>query len=306
MTRLQSIRAIAMIAGTVVLLGCEQTKEKDAANNNQLQQSQGQQASTAASSLSTTEPAPAATAPVPAETPAAEATVAQDTIAPVQGYGSTGIGSTGAQPKRLYKSDLSNGLAPSGGFAPSPQPPITMPPQNTENYLPIDTNPVKQVAEAPVSTFSVDVDSGSYANVRRFIMNGQQPPRDAVRVEEMINYFAYDYPAADDLATPFKTTTHIVKTPWNPDTYLLEIGIKGYLPKGERPAANLVFLIDVSGSMADPDKLPLLKSGMRMLAAQLKPEDKVSIVVYAGAAGIVLEPTAGSDRGKIEAALDRL
>jgi Ca-activated chloride channel family protein len=181
-----------------------------------------------------------------------------------------------------------------------------MPPQNTENYLPIDTNPVKQVAEAPVSTFSVDVDSGSYANVRRFIMNGQQPPRDAVRVEEMINYFAYDYPAADDLATPFKTTTHIVKTPWNPDTYLLEIGIKGYLPKGERPAANLVFLIDVSGSMADPDKLPLLKSGMRMLAAQLKPEDKVSIVVYAGAAGVVLEPTAGSDRGKIEAALDRL
>jgi Ca-activated chloride channel family protein len=180
------------------------------------------------------------------------------------------------------------------------------PPENTENYLPIDTNPVKQVAEAPVSTFAVDVDSGSYANVRRFIMNGEQPPEDAVRVEEMINYFAYDYPAADDLATPFKATTHIVKTPWNPDTYLLEIGIKGYQPKGERPAANLVFLIDVSGSMEDPDKLPLLKSGMRMLASQLKAEDKVSIVVYAGAAGVVLEPTAGSERGKIQAALDQL
>jgi Ca-activated chloride channel family protein len=122
----------------------------------------------------------------------------------------------------------------------------------------------------------------------------------------MINYFAYDFPAADDLATPFKTTTHIVKTPWNPDTHLLEIGIKGYQPKGERPAANLVFLIDVSGSMEDPDKLPLLKSGMRMLAAQLKPTDKVSIVVYAGAAGVVLEPTAGAERGKIEAALDQL
>lgn len=180
------------------------------------------------------------------------------------------------------------------------------PPQNTENYLPIDENPVKQVAEAPVSTFSVDVDSGSYANIRRFIMNGQRPPEDAVRVEEMINYFAYDYPAADDLKTPFKTTTHIVKTPWNPDTYLLEIGIKGYLPKGERPPANLVFLIDVSGSMEDADKLPLLKSGMRMLADQLRPEDKVSIVVYAGAAGVVLEPTSGKDKDKIDAALDQL
>ncbi len=181
-----------------------------------------------------------------------------------------------------------------------------IPPQNTENYLPIDENPVKQVAVAPVSTFSVDVDSGSYANIRRFIMNGQRPPEDAVRVEEMINYFAYDYPAADDLATPFKTTTHIVKTPWNPDTYLLEIGIKGYQPKGERPPANLVFLIDVSGSMEDADKLPLLKSGLRMLAAELRPEDKVSIMVYAGAAGVVLEPTSGKERDKIDAALDQL
>ncbi|GAB2178212.1 vWA domain-containing protein [Dongia sp. agr-C8] len=179
-----------------------------------------------------------------------------------------------------------------------------VPPENTENYLPIDENPVKQVAEAPVSTFSVDVDSGSYANVRRFILNGQQPPADAVRVEEMINYFAYDYPAADDLATPFRTTTHVVKTPWNPDTYLLEIGIKGYVPKGERPAANLVFLIDVSGSMEHADKLPLLKSGMRMLTDQLRSDDKVSIVVYAGAAGVVLEPT--SDKAKIKAALDQL
>jgi Ca-activated chloride channel family protein len=179
-----------------------------------------------------------------------------------------------------------------------------VPPENTENYLPIQESPVKQVAEAPVSTFSVDVDSGSYANVRRFILNGQQPPQDAVRVEEMINYFAYDYPAADNLETPFRTTTHIVQTPWNPETTLLEIGIKGYVPKGERPAVNLVFLIDVSGSMEDADKLPLLKSGMRMLTDQLRPEDKVAIVVYAGAAGVVLEPT--SDKAKINAALDQL
>jgi len=201
------------------------------------------------------------------------------------------------------------GIAPAQGLVAPSQPQnftANMPPPNTENYLPIDTNPVKQVAEAPVSTFSVDVDSGSYANVRRFILNGQRPPEDAVRVEEMINYFAYGYPAADDLATPFKATTHIVKTPWNPDTYLLEIGIKGYQPKGERPPANLVFLIDVSGSMEDADKLPLLKAGMRMLTDQLRPEDKVSIVVYAGAAGVVLEPTAGAEKDKIKAALDQL
>ncbi len=230
--------------------------------------------------------------------------------ASTQGVGSVAQGeAAGAAPEP----SLSNGAVVPGqvedfccGIAPAPQPPIALPLQNTENYLPIDENPVKQVATASVSTFSVDVDSGSYANVRRFIMNGQRPPEDAVRVEEMINYFAYDYPAADDLATPFRTTTHIVKTPWNPDTYLLEIGIKGYVPKGERPPANLVFLIDVSGSMEDADKLPLLKAGMRLLTDQLRPEDKVSIVVYAGAAGVVLEPTSGKEKDKIDTALDQL
>ncbi|WP_395018295.1 von Willebrand factor type A domain-containing protein [Dongia sp.] len=215
-----------------------------------------------------------------------------------------GIGAGIAQRTELQKNLAPQGTAFGEGGLYGGAPSAYLPPENTENYLPIDENPVKQVAEAPVSTFSVDVDSGSYANVRRFILNGQQPPEDAVRVEEMINYFTYDFPAADDLETPFKTTTHIVKTPWNPDTYLLEIGIKGYQPKGERPAANLVFLIDVSGSMEDANKLPLLKSGMRMLTDQLRPEDKVSIVVYAGAAGVVLEPT--SDKAKIKAALNQL
>jgi Ca-activated chloride channel family protein len=191
-------------------------------------------------------------------------------------------------------------------LAPS-QPASAPTPENTEKYLPIEGNPVKEVAEQPVSTFSVDVDSGSYANIRRFIMGGQKPPKDAVRVEEMVNYFAYDYAGPEDPSTPFKTTTHVTRTPWNPDTYLLEIGIKGYQPQHDkRPAANLVFLIDVSGSMDEPDKLPLLKSGMHLLVDQLHDDDKVSIVVYAGAAGVVLEPTSGKDKEKIDAALDHL
>ncbi len=158
-----------------------------------------------------------------------------------------------------------------------------------------------------VSTFSIDVDTGAYSNVRRFLMNGQLPPKDAVRVEELINYFSYDYPKPEAGGEPFRVTTAVERTPWNNETYLLHVGIKGYEPPaGERPAANLVFLVDVSGSMDQPDKLPLLKAGMKMLTDQLRDDDKVTIVVYAGAAGLVLEPTAGKDKAKIKAALDRL
>ncbi|HET6621411.1 MAG TPA: VWA domain-containing protein [Dongiaceae bacterium] len=185
--------------------------------------------------------------------------------------------------------------------------PMPLIPGEGENYLPNEESPIKQVAEAPVSTFSIDVDTGAYANVRRFLMNGQMPPRDAVRVEEMINYFSYDYPGPAAGGDPFRVTTAVERTPWNPDTYLLHVGIKGFEPPmADRPPANLVFLIDVSGSMVDPDKLPLLKAGMKILADQLRDEDKVTIVVYAGAAGLVLEPTAGKDKAKIRAALDRL
>ncbi|MEZ5830106.1 MAG: VWA domain-containing protein [Dongiaceae bacterium] len=180
-------------------------------------------------------------------------------------------------------------------------------PGEGEKYSTIGDNPVKQVAEAPVSTFSIDVDTGAYSNVRRFLMNGQMPPKDAIRVEEMINYFSYDYPKPEAGGDPFRVTTAIEHTPWNPETYLLHVGIKGYEPPAaERPAANLVFLIDVSGSMADPDKLPLLKAGMKILTDQLHDDDTVTIVVYAGAAGLVLEPTAGKDKAKIKAALDHL
>ncbi len=194
-----------------------------------------------------------------------------------------------------------------GGYMVPGEPMIQPIPGEGENYLAVDESTVKQVAQAPVSTFSIDVDTGAYANVRRFLMNGQMPPKDAVRVEEMINYFSYDYPAPEPGGEAFRVTTSVAKTPWNPETHLLHIGIKGYAPPpAERPAANLVFLVDVSGSMNQPDKLPLLQAGMKILTDQLRDDDKVTIVVYAGAAGLVLEPTAGKEKAKIKAALDRL
>jgi Ca-activated chloride channel homolog len=189
----------------------------------------------------------------------------------------------------------------------APMPPYAVPQQNTENYAHTDDNPVKRVAEAPVSTFAIDVDTGSYANLRRFLMNGQKPPSDAIRVEEMLNYFSYDYKGPRDAGIPFRADADVMTTPWNPDTKLLRVAIKGYEPpRDHRPAANLVFLIDVSGSMQDADKLPLLKTGMKMLVDQLGPHDKVSIVTYAGAAGLVLAPTSGSEKETIRAAIDGL
>lgn len=168
-------------------------------------------------------------------------------------------------------------------------------------------NPLKLVSEESVSTFSIDVDTASYAFVRRALNNGYLPQVDAVRIEELINYFDYAYNIPKDRSTPFKPTVAVFPTPWNPDTKLLHIGIKGYdIVKQEKPRSNLVFLLDVSGSMNSPDKLPLLKNSMRMLVDTLDKEDTVGIVVYAGAAGTVLEPTKVSEKGKILAALDRL
>ena len=170
-----------------------------------------------------------------------------------------------------------------------------------------DPNPVKAVAEAPVSTFSIDVDTASYAFVRASLNRGELPPRDAVRIEEMINYFPYDYapPARPD--TPFAVHVSLMPTPWNDATRLMRIGIKGYAPaRAAAPPANLVFLIDTSGSMDEPDKLPLLIASFRLLLDTLAPDDRVSIVTYAGAAGTVLEPTRAAERGRILAALERL
>jgi Ca-activated chloride channel family protein len=155
---------------------------------------------------------------------------------------------------------------------------------------------VQAVAETPVSTFSVDVDTGSYSNVRRMLNAGEMPPQAAVRTEELLNYFRYDYPQPTDRSRPFSVQADMTTTPWNPETRLLRVGLRGYdLPRRERPAANLVFLVDVSGSMNSPDKLPLVQCSLALLADRLTARDRVSIVVYAGAAGIVLEPTSSRD-----------
>ena len=176
---------------------------------------------------------------------------------------------------------------------------------DNEKYAHLDQNGIVQVAEHPVSTFSIDVDSGAYANVRRMLKAGQLPQQDAVRIEEMINYFGYDYPLPQDENVPFSVTTEMAPTPWNRHTHLLQIGIKGQdISRQMLPPANLVFLIDVSGSMGDANRLPLLQSALKLLTEQLREQDRVAIVVYAGASGVVLPPT--NDKGKILAALNRL
>lgn len=180
-------------------------------------------------------------------------------------------------------------------------------PVDRENYAHFDDNPIRRAGEQPVSTFSIDVDTASYANVRRMLQAGHLPPRDAVRVEEMINYFDYDYPVPDVDGAPFGVHVEQASTPWNANTRLVQIGIKGYEPKAEEiPPANLVFLIDVSGSMAPANRLPMMIQGMKMLVRELGPEDRVAIVVYASATGVVLESTPGNEKAKINAALDQL
>lgn len=180
-------------------------------------------------------------------------------------------------------------------------------PVDTEKYQEFDENGVKQVSASPLSTFSIDVDTGSYSNMRRFINRGQLPPKDAVRVEEMLNYFNYHQTAPQNTNQPFSVNTELMTSPWNSDRKLLKIGLKGYeVPKTELGNANLVFLLDVSGSMNSPQKLPLLKSSLKMLTKQLDSDDRVSIVVYAGAAGMVLKPTPGNEYAAISNALDQL
>jgi Ca-activated chloride channel family protein len=180
-------------------------------------------------------------------------------------------------------------------------------PTNTEQYEHLDENPVQLAAEHPVSTFSIDVDTGAYANVRRFLNQGSLPPQDAVRVEEMINYFDYEYVAPTTRDTPFKVSTELSQAPWNEAALLLKVAIKGFeVAAKDRPPANLVFLIDVSGSMQTADKLPLLKNAFRLLTDQLTARDRVSMIVYAGSSGVVLEPTAGDQKHKIREAIDRL
>ncbi|HWS25432.1 MAG TPA: von Willebrand factor type A domain-containing protein [Xanthomonadales bacterium] len=178
---------------------------------------------------------------------------------------------------------------------------------DTERYADLAPNPIIAAAQTPVSTFSIDVDTGAYSNVRRFLDQGQLPPTDAVRIEEFINYFDYQYPTPDSLAQPFTVSTELAKAPWNADRWLLQVGLKGFeVPLSQLPASNLVFLLDVSGSMMEPNKLPLVKTALGMVVEQMRPQDTIAIVVYAGAAGLVLPATKGSDKASILAALDAL
>lgn len=177
---------------------------------------------------------------------------------------------------------------------------------NTEAYDRIVENPFLEVLQNPLSTFSIDVDTASYANVRRFITNGRLPPPDAVRIEELVNYFTYAYPQPKGDA-PFSFTTELSDAPWHPGHRLLLVGLQGVrIPTDKLPPANLVFLIDVSGSMAAENKLPLLIQSFKLLVGQLRPQDKVAIVVYAGNAGLVLPPTSGGKKSEILAKLDSL
>jgi Ca-activated chloride channel family protein len=195
--------------------------------------------------------------------------------------------------------------------APAP-PPLSYPAQDEagagDTYAHVKENAFHDVRKEALSTFALDVDNASYSNVRRFLNEGQLPPRDAVRVEEMLNYFHYDYPApAASSPDPVHISTELAVCPWNPEHQLARIGIQARrVETASLPAANLVFLVDVSGSMDEPDKLPLVQAGLKLLVKQLRPQDHVALVVYAGAAGLVLPPTPGSQPQVILDAIERL
>ncbi len=269
------------------------------------------------------EPAPDATADAQdtdgqaSAAPALVAPMASPSTAPVYGDDSAARIAPATPPQASAQPDALSG-ALSGAVADEvtivPAPPV--PPADarfiparpdTEAFAHAAPNPLRITAETPVSTFSIDVDTASYALVRSSLLRGALPPAQAVRIEEMINYFPYDAPAPAAGEAPFRPTISTFPTPWNPDTRLVHIALQGRLPAQEdRPPLNLVFLIDTSGSMDDPTKLPLLKQSFRLMLDQLQPQDEVAIVAYAGSAGQVLAPTGASDRTTILQALQSL
>ena len=202
-----------------------------------------------------------------------------------------------------------NGLSRRYGYVANQEvkrPSESRPPFNTEDYSKVDENEFKDALTNPLSTFSIDVDAASYSNVRRFIQNGQLPPHDAVRIEELINYFKYDYPQPSG-RHPFSVNTEVARCPWNSSNTLLLVGLQGKTIDLEKlPTSNLVFLIDVYGYMDEPNKLPLVKAAFRVLVRQLRPQDRVAIVVYAGNAGMVLPSTSGSEKETILNAIESL
>jgi Ca-activated chloride channel family protein len=208
------------------------------------------------------------------------------------------IATKGDMYKNLSEKEMNDKLKPINTIQPTEP--------NNEDYNAFVENAFESPKTAPLSTFSIDVDNASYTNVRRFINNGQSVPKDAVRVEEMVNFFKYTYPQPQD-QNPFSINTEVSDSPWNAKNKVLKIGLQGKnIPTNDLPASNLVFLIDVSGSMSDPNKLPLLKQSLKILVNELRNKDKVAIVVYAGAAGLVLAPTSGDEKKTIVDALENL
>jgi len=214
------------------------------------------------------------------------------------------------QPMAEMSQGLHSRAAPTAGMAPPQMQPQPMPGDiDRERFEDVEPNPVKLVSEEPVSTFSIDVDTASYAVARRYLNNGTLPPKDAVRIEEMINYFDYAYPMPDASGSPFSTNVNVAPSPWAEGRHLMQVGIQGFdIEPDERPPLNLTLLIDVSGSMGQQNKLPLAKNALGLLIDEMTEDDTISIAVYAGAAGQVLEPTAASEanKGKILAAFENL
>ena len=227
--------------------------------------------------------------------------------APIRGNASPGPGRD-----RASRSWPAYGLISPPRYVPAPAPPLPYPARPEagagDTYAHVQENGFFDVRKEPLSTFALDVDNASYANVRRFLTEGQLPPTDAVRVEEMLNYFPYDYPApAPTSPDPVRISTELAVCPWNPAHQLARIGIRAKsIDASALPPANLVFLVDVSGSMDGPDRLPLVQAGLRLLVQQLRPQDRVALVAYAGAAGLVLPPTPGNQPEAILGAIDRL
>ncbi|HEY6562087.1 MAG TPA: VWA domain-containing protein [Polyangiaceae bacterium] len=242
---------------------------------------------------------PAKPSPAPAATVSGRAAIAGSAdVSRSMGFGA-GHGRLGG----AHKAQAPRVLAPAPSGAPIAR---NNPNWSTESYAHITENPFLSVASQPLSTFSVDVDTASYSNARRFLSQGSLPPKDAIRVEEWLNYFAYDY-APPTGTTPFAVNTEVTTCPWNAGHQLVRIGIKGQEIRQEHvPPRNLVFLLDVSGSMMSNDKLPLVKRGLSLLADNLRPQDSIAIAVYAGSTGLVLPATSGSERGRILKALDGL
>jgi Ca-activated chloride channel homolog len=313
------MRPIALAIGLVLLAGCSTQEKNEATTVNQAQDHQNEFAATpapASSPASTLEvevaEAPAAAeaimdaAPPPAP-PVKTLPPPPVSIAPqlmMERKSESELASvevTGSRLKRADAYETSQPVSPAIAAA------STAPENNTERYKNFSDNPVQRVSENPVSTFSIDVDTGSYSNVRRMLNQGIRPPADSVRAEEIINYFDFAYKAPRSLSQPFSINTEIAPSPFHKQRQLMMVGIKAYdVDRARIPASNLVFLIDTSGSMSSPDKLPLLISSFEAMVNQLRAQDTVSIVVYAGSAGLVLPATGGDDKETILASLKKL